>query len=137
LKDVQPTKERGTSNEHLSEKSFCPIQTGFLLEKQQQHRKQTHIPKMSNKLRNEMTARNEKDETILNKQKRKQTQIPSIKRPNKQQTLNENLLYFLKEFGLWNQQDFSERFVFSNDTYIIIIQGFEKPYCDSVIHNGR
>jgi hypothetical protein len=74
------------------------------LKEQQQHRKQTQIPKMSNKLRNEMTARNEKDEKILNKpqQIQKQTQIPSIKTPNKQQILNGNLLYFLKDFGVIN-----------------------------------
>jgi hypothetical protein len=54
-----------------------------ILNEQQQHQKQTQIPKMSNKLRNQITARNEKDETILNKPKRKQTQIPSIKTPNK------------------------------------------------------
>jgi hypothetical protein len=38
-----------------------------ILNEQQQHRKQPQIPKMSNKLRNEMTAPNEKDETILRK----------------------------------------------------------------------
>jgi hypothetical protein len=55
------------------------------LNEQQQHRKQTQIPKMTNKLRNEMTARNEIDETVLNKpkQKQKQAQIPSIKTPKK------------------------------------------------------
>jgi hypothetical protein len=103
----------GTSIEHLSEKSFCPIQTFFLLEKRQNVTKNTieYWTSNNNKhklqrwaTRNEMTARNEKDETILNKpqQKQKQTQIPSIKTPNKQQTLNENWLYFLKDFGVIN-----------------------------------
>jgi hypothetical protein len=75
-----------------------------ILKEQQQHRKTTQIPKMSNKLRNEMTARNIKAETILNKPQQKQTQIPSIKTPNKQQTLNENLLYFLQDFGVINSE---------------------------------
>jgi hypothetical protein len=57
---------------------------------------------MSNKFRNKMPARNEKDETILNKpqQKQKEKQIPSIKTPNKQ--LNENLRYFLIDYGIIN-----------------------------------
>jgi hypothetical protein len=53
-----------------------------------------------------MTARNEKDETILNKpqQKQKQTQVPRIKTPNRQQTLNENFSVFLERF--WSHQPY-------------------------------